>query len=142
MQAGPYTNYLMIIQYGFADNVEEELLKFDAEGKLESVVKGAKEKRQLQKGGLIDQFKGGEVLGADQMSFRTESVINGGGSKRKRRGAATVGESSVYSQSQPGNPDYDEDEEEDDEDEDDEDDEDVGDDETDRRTSTAYNELQ
>eukprot|EP00347_Sterkiella_histriomuscorum_P002384 403368367 len=37
-----------IIDYGFADNVEEELLEFDDNGDLKSCVKGAKEKRKEQ----------------------------------------------------------------------------------------------
>lgn len=36
-----------IIDYGFADNVEEELMEFDEEGKLVRVVKGAKDKKKL-----------------------------------------------------------------------------------------------
>ncbi len=40
-----------IIDYGFADNVEEELLQFNAQGDLVNVVKGAKEKRRDQHSG-------------------------------------------------------------------------------------------
>jgi hypothetical protein len=38
-----------IIDFGFADNVEEELLKFDKEGKLESRITGARERRGINK---------------------------------------------------------------------------------------------
>ncbi len=45
------TTIYNFLQYGFADNVEEELLVFDDKGNLEKCIKGAKEKRR--EGGVI-----------------------------------------------------------------------------------------
>lgn len=125
------------VQYGFADNVEEELLKFGPEGELKERIQGAKDKKQIkpQMLGHHHQFGGDINLGTDQVSMRSESMrdsaitgnkdggkgANGSG-RKKNKSRMKDGQSSMYSQSQPGNPDYDEDEEEEDEDDEDDDD--------------------
>jgi len=59
-----------IIDYGFADNVEEELLEFDDEGNLTNLIKGAKEKRKPQSS-LVQLDL---VMSLDNQSLRSESL--------------------------------------------------------------------
>jgi hypothetical protein len=129
------------LQYGFADNVEEELLQFNDKGELINCIKGAKEKRRDTGGAGGGQ--GHTILDEiDQMSLRSGSTSRpGGGKSNKKR------DKSAYSQSVTGNPDFDEDEDDDLDDEelgDDDGDEDVGEGASTykRDTSTVYNENQ
>jgi hypothetical protein len=67
-----------IIDYGFADNVEEELLQFNAQGELVNCIKGAKEKRrELGAGGHhgMPGVGGAGILDEiDQMSLKSGST--------------------------------------------------------------------
>ena len=108
-----YIRLLMLnIQYGFADNVEEELLEFNEKGELVKCTKGAKDKRRDAH--LSGVGAGQHMLDEmEQMSLRSGSTSRPGGKSSKKR------DKSAYSQSATGNPDYEEDDEDDLDDDDD-----------------------
>lgn len=67
-----------IIDYGFADNVEEELLEFNEKGELVKCTKGAKEKRRDTH--LSGVGAGQHMLDEiEQMSLRSGSTSRPGG---------------------------------------------------------------
>ena len=80
-----YALFLMInIQYGFADNVEEELLEFNETGELIKCTKGAKEKRRDTH--LSGVGAGQHMLDEmEQMSLRSGSTSRPGGKSSKKR---------------------------------------------------------